>query len=141
MLAAGAGEAMDGLAVHAYGWRQPPDAPADPGVIDLARVELLHDALVEAGYGDMPVYVTEGGWNDHPRWTKAVRPTQRAAYTVRAYEKALADWPWCQVFAVWAFRFPKPAYSFSDYFTIVTTDLMPKPIYLAVQRYARGEGP
>ena len=25
--------------------------------------------------------ITEGGWNDHPRWTRAVRPGQRIANT------------------------------------------------------------
>jgi beta-xylosidase len=141
MLAAGAGSAMDGLAVHAYGWRQPPDAPASPETVSLARVELLHDLLVQSGYADMPVYVTEAGWNDHPRWTKAVQPGQRAAYSVRAFQKALDEWPWCKVFAIWAFRFPRPANTFNDYFALVTTDFTPKPVYYSIQRYAHGEAP
>jgi hypothetical protein len=140
MLAAGAGEVMDGLAVHAYGWRMPPDAPADPATVSFSRTELLHDLLVEAGYDDMPVYLTEGGWNDHPRWTKAVQPSQRAAFTIRAYEKVLEEWPWCEAAVLWAFRYPRPANTYQDYFTFVTTDFTPKPIYYAVQRYARGEG-
>jgi polysaccharide biosynthesis protein PslG len=141
MLAAGAGEVMDGLAVHAYGWRLPPDAPADPAMVDFGRTELLHQQLVEAGYSQLPIYITEGGWNDHPRWTKAVAPSQRAAYTVRAYQKALEEWPWCQAVVLWAFRYPRPANTYQDYFTFVTTDFTPKPIYFAVQRYAKGEGP
>lgn len=141
MLAAGAGSAMDGLAVHAYGWRQPPDAPADAAVVNLARVELLHDVLVRGGYGQLPVYVTEGGWNDHPRWTKAVQPGQRAAYSVRAYQKAVDEWPWCRVFALWAFRYPRPANTYADYYTLVATDFTVKPVYLAVKRYTRGEAP
>ena len=141
MLAADAGEVMDGLAVHAYGWRLPPDAPADPATVNFSRTELLHELLVEAGYGDMPVYLTEGGWNDHPRWTKAVQPSQRAAFTIRAYEKAQDEWPWCEAAVLWAFRFPRPANTYQDYFTFVTTDFTPKPIYYAVQRYARGEEP
>lgn len=141
MLAAGAGEVMDGLAVHAYGWQQPPDAPPDPAAINLRRTELLREMLVEAGYAAMPVYLTEGGWNDHPRWTKAVSPSQRAAYTVRAYEMALAEWPWCQAAALWVFRYPRPANTYQDYWTFVSTDFTPKPVYFAVQRYAQGEGP
>ncbi len=141
MLAAGAGDVMDGLAVHAYGWQEPPDAPPDPGVVNFRRTELLRQMLVEAGYEGMPLYLTEGGWNDHPRWTKAVLPSQRAAYTVRAYEMALQDWPWCEAIVLWAFRYPRPANTYQDYFTFVTTDFTPKPIYFAVQRYARGEAP
>ncbi len=141
MLAAGAAEAMDALAVHAYGWRLPPDAPPDPATIGWRRVELLRQMLVDDGHSAMPVYVTEGGWNDHPRWTKAVQPARRAAFTVRAYQQALSDWPWCHAVAMWAFRYPKPSNTFLDYFTFVTADLTPKPIYFAVQRYAHGEGP
>jgi hypothetical protein len=141
MLAAGAGEVMDGLAVHAYGWRMPPDAPADPAKVNFRRTELLHQLLVGAGYTGMPVYITEGGWNDHPRWTKAVQPSQRAVFTVRAYQIALEEWPWCQAAILWAFRYPRPANTFQDYFSFVTTDFTPKPIYFAVQRYARGDEP
>jgi hypothetical protein len=141
MLAAGAGDGMDGLAVHAYGWQMPPDAPADPARVNLARTELLRQLLVESGHPDLPIYITEGGWNDHPRWTKAVLPGQRAAYTVRAYQKAAEEWPWCRVIALWAFRYPRPANSYLDYFTFVTPDFTPKPTYTAVQQYARGESP
>jgi hypothetical protein len=141
MLEADAGEVMDGLAVHAYGWRLPPDAPADPALVNWNRTELLHQLLVEAGYGDMPVFITEGGWNDHPRWTKAVGPSQRAAHTLRAYQKAAEDWPWVKAVVLWAFRYPRPANTYQDYFTFVTTDFTPKPIFFAVQRYARGQEP
>jgi len=141
MLEAGAGEVMDGLAVHAYGWQLPPDAGSDPAVVNFRRTELLHDLLVEAGYPHLPIFVTEGGWNDHPRWTKAVRPALRAAYTTRAYELALREWPWCEATVLWAFRFPRPTNTYQDYFTFVTTDFTPKPIYFAVQEYARGGGP
>ncbi|MGQ9598642.1 MAG: beta-galactosidase [Anaerolineae bacterium] len=141
MLAAGAGEVMDGLAAHAYGWQFPPDAPADPKIVNFARTELLRQLLVEAGCPSLPIYVTEGGWNDHPRWTKAVRPAQRAAFSIRAYQKAAEEWPWCQAVVLWAFRYPRPANTYQDYFTFVTTDFIPKPIYFAVQRYARGEEP
>jgi GH35 family endo-1,4-beta-xylanase len=141
MLDAGAGEVMDALAVHAYGWQAHPDAPADPSAVNYSRTELLRAALVEAGYADMPVFITEGGWNDHPRWTKAVQPSQRAAYSVRAYEKAREEWPWCEAVVLWAFRYPRPTNTFQDYFTFVTTDFTPKPIYYSVQRYAAGERP
>jgi hypothetical protein len=141
MLDAGAGTVMDGLAVHAYGWRMPPDQPANPNTVNLRRTELLHQLLQEAGHGDLPIYITEGGWNDHPRWTKAVQPSQRAAYTLRAYQIALEEWPWCQAMVMWAFRYPRPANTYQDYFTFVTTDFTPKPIYFAVQQYAQGEEP
>jgi hypothetical protein len=138
MLAAGAGEAMDGLAVHAYGWVFPADDPPDPAVINFRRTELVHQLLVDHGYADLPLYITEGGWNDHPRWTRAVKPAQRIENTLRAYE-LVKGWPWAKMMAVWAFRYPWPARTYLDYFTFVTPEFDPKPIYLEVQRYARGE--
>jgi len=141
MLGASAGEVMDGLAVHAYGWQMPADASANSATVNWNRTELLHQLLVDFDHGDLPIYITEGGWNDHPRWTKAVQPSRRAAFTLYAYQKVVEDWPWCQAVVLWAFRFPRPANTYQDYFTFVTTDFMPKPIYFVVQRYARGEGP
>jgi hypothetical protein len=82
--------------------------------------------------------ITEGGWNDHPRWTKAVRPAQRAEYTIQAYEIARREWPWLEVVCMWAFRYPRPAATYQDYYTFVGVDFQPKPIYLAVQQYASG---
>ncbi len=141
MLGAGAGEAMDGLAVHAYGWKLPPEAAANRAVVNVARTELLRGLLVEFGYEDMPIYITEGGWNDHPRWTKAVQPSHRAKYTLDAYQKVLEEWPWVEVAALWAFRYPRPTNTYQDYFTFVTADFTPKPIYYAVRRYAQGQNP
>ncbi len=138
MLDAGAGDAMDGLAVHAYGWVYPPDDPPAPDVVNFRRTELVHQLLQENGYGDMPIHITEGGWNDHPRWTRAVKPGQRIEYTIQAYQMA-QEWPWLESISLWAFRYPWPAKTYLDYFTFVTPDFIPKPIYEEVQRYAHGE--
>jgi len=134
----GAAPYFDILAAHAYGWHFPPDAPASPNAINFSRVELLHKVMVENG-DDKPIIITEGGWNDHPRWSKAVRPVQKATYTVRAYQKALREWPWCKAVVFWAFRFPRPTHTYQDYFTWVNVDFTPKLTYLAVQAYAHGE--
>jgi hypothetical protein len=138
MYDAGARDAFDILALHAYGWSFPPDEPAAPDAINFARVELARAVMVRNGDEDKPAIITEGGWNDHPRWTKAVRPAQRIAYTVRAYEKAASEWPWCRAVALWAFRYPWATRTYQDYFTFVAADFIPKPIYAEVQRYARG---
>lgn len=138
MLAAGAGKAMDGLAVHAYGWVFPVDDPPDPTTINFRRTELVHQLLIDHGYADLPIYITEGGWNDHPRWTRAVKPAQRIENTLQAYE-LVKSWPWTKMMAIWAFRYPWPARTYLDYFTFVTPEFEPKPIYLEVQRYSRGE--
>jgi len=139
MYDAGAADVFDVLAAHAYGWRFPVDDPPAADKVNFRRVELLRQVMVRNGDGRKPIMVTEGGWNDHPRWTKGVRPYQRIVYTIGAYELAARDWDWCLAVAPYAFRFPRPARSYQDYFTFVTPEFKPKPIYREVQRYARGE--
>ena len=63
--------------------------------------------MVRNGDAAKQVMITEGGWNDHPRWTKAVRPAQRVAYTIRAYEIVQGEWPWVDALCMWAFRYPQ----------------------------------
>jgi hypothetical protein len=139
MYEAGAAPYFDLLAVHAYGWRFPPDEPPAPDVISFSRTELLRQIMVAHGDEDKGVMITEGGWNDHPRWTKAVRPGQRVAYTMQAYDLAWREWEWCEAVALWVFRYPRPQPGYPDYFTFVTVDFTLKPVYIEVQRYARGQ--
>ncbi|MCX6041274.1 MAG: beta-galactosidase [Caldilinea sp.] len=141
MYDAGAGAYFDILAIHAYGWHFDPDSPADPEVVNFRRTELLRALMVENGDSQKTAMITEGGWNDHPRWTRAVRPAQRILYTLRAYDIAQAEWPWLEAVCLWALRFPWDQNSYQDYFTFVRTDFEPKPIYWEVQRYTRGELP
>ncbi|MEA3334612.1 MAG: hypothetical protein U9R25_01790 [Chloroflexota bacterium] len=135
---AGAAAYFDGLAIHAYGAKFPPDEPARADGINFARAELQREVMVRNGDGHKPALITEGGWNDHPRWTRAVRPGQRIDFTLRAYEKVLAEWDWSLAFAPWVFRFPAPLRTYQDYFTFVTSDFQPKAIYLEAQQYADG---
>jgi len=139
MYRAGAKDYFDILAVHSYGWTFPPDDPPAPDKVNFRRVELLRRIMEENGDAHKPIIITEGGWNDHPRWSKAVRPAQRVEYTIRAYEIALKEWEWCQALCLWAFRYPWATHTYQDYFTFVAVDFTPKPIYFEVQRYARGE--
>jgi hypothetical protein len=138
MYDAGAAPYFDALAAHAYGWTFPADAPADPGAVNFNRTELLREIMVRNGDEAKPVYITEAGWNDHPRWTKAVRPAQRVRYTVDAFRQAAA-WPWAETLCLWAFRYPRPTGAYQDYYTLAGPDFQPKPIYDALQRYANGE--
>jgi len=136
MYDAGAKDYFDMMAIHAYGWTFPPDDPPAVDKVNFARAELIYQVMVRNGDGHKKCIITEGGWNDHPRWTKAVRPGQRIEYTIRAYEKALEEWDWCEAVALWAFRLPRATHTYKDYFTFVDVDFFPKPIYLEVQRYA-----
>ncbi len=138
MYDAGAAPYFDALAVHAYGLTFPADDPPDPDIVNFRRVELLRAMMVANGDGHKPIHITEAGWNDHPRWTRAVRPAQRIRYTIQAYQMALG-WDWLTSVSMWAFRYPAPEKSYRDYFTFVTPDFQPKPIYLEVKKALRGD--
>jgi len=135
--AAGAQGAFDGLAIHAYGWTLSADDTPAPDRLNLRRAELLQQVLQENGDGSLPCFITETGWNDYPRYAQAVPPGLRIDYTIAAYEKALHEWPWCEMMAVWAFRYPRPARNFQDGFTFVTPGFTTKLVYDEVQSYAR----
>jgi len=133
----GAGQWFDALSVHAYGWAYPPEEPPAYDVINFRRVELVREIMVRNGDQSKKVYITEAGWNDHPRWTRAVRAGQRITYTINAYTYAEANWPWVETVAMWAFRFPSPQRSYADYYSFVTPEFTTRPIYRAVQEYTR----
>ncbi|MBI3537011.1 MAG: beta-galactosidase [Chloroflexi bacterium] len=138
MYDAGARDYFDALAVHAYGWQESADAPPAPQRVNFRRTELVRARMIQNGDGAKKIFITEGGWNDHPRWTKAVSPAKRIEYTVRAFEIA-RQWEWLDAIVLWAFRYPFPAQTYQDYFTFVTPEFDAKPIYFEVQKYARGE--
>lgn len=138
MYLAGAAPYFDALAAHVYGFDQPPQAEPAADTLNFRRIELLREVMLHHDDGDKPVYVTEGGWNDHPRWVYGVRPGQRIAYTLDAYAYIGENYPWMQALCLWAFRYPAPSNSYPDYFTFLSAEFDPKPIYTALQAYGRG---
>ncbi len=138
MYAAGAKGYFDVLAVHAYGWKAPADQEPSDDQINFRRTRLLRDIMEKKGDVDRHVMITEGGWNDHPRWTKAVTPPERIANTLSAYEWCEKT-TWIDACALWAFRYPAPTYTFNDYWTFVTPEFDAKPIYFEVQKYTQGK--
>lgn len=138
MLEAGAADYFDALAVHTYGFRSPPDDPPAAERLNFRRAELLYELLERYGAADKPIYITESGWNDHPRWTNAVRPAVRIANTLQALEIA-ESWDWTRTLCIWVLRYPAPTFSYPDYFTLIGVDFQRKPIYTAIQAYAQGK--
>lgn len=135
----GGGAYFDAMSIHAYGLKFPPDDPPAPDVLNFRRVELIHQMMIDHGDGQKSVYITESGWNDHPRWTKAVRPGQRIAYTIDAFKYAEANWPWVKRLCVWTLRYPAATNSYPDYYTLITPEFTLKPIYDSIRAWARGE--
>ena len=129
MYEAGAARYFDGLAVHVYGLTFPPQAEPGDQILNYRRVELQREVMLANGDGETQMYITETGWNDHPRWTRAVRPGQRIAYTNEAVRYAEENWPYVRLVGIWAFRYPAPTKSYMDYYTLVTPEFVTKPIY------------
>ena len=136
---AGAAPYFDALAVHTYGFTTAPDDPPAPDKLNFRRAELLREIMVENGDAGKPVYVTETGWNDSPRWAYGVLPSQRASWTVRALQIAAEEWPWSETLCLWVLRYPVPSYSYPDDFALLTTGFQRKPVFDAVRAYTQGE--
>ncbi len=126
---------FDVLSAHAYGLGFAPETPPDPALINFRRVELLREIMDAHGDAAKPIYVTEAGWNDHPRWTWAVKPGQRIQYTLDAYTWTAEQWPWCPVVAMWMLRTPAKMRNYQDYYAYVTPDFQKRLIYTAIQTY------
>ena len=138
MYEAGASAYFDALAVHTYGFTRPPEDDPDPDTINFRRVELLRAIMERYGDGEKPLIITESGWNDDPRWTNAVRPGQRIVYTLEALEM-VENWPWAEQLCIWNFRQPLDLHNRRDaYYALVSSEFYLKPIYTAIQAYARG---
>jgi hypothetical protein len=135
LYAAGAAPWFDAWAVHNYGAQQPHDAPPAPEEVNFRRVELIRDLLTYLGDRHKPIFITEGGWNDHPRWSAAVRPAQRVRWTIGAYQMAL-EWTWLEAMCLWQFSTPWQARTYQDNWNFVAADGTPKAIYWAVRDYA-----
>ncbi len=132
---AGAAPYFDAVAAHSYGLTSPASDAPDRLKLNFARVQELYNIMAKRGDGAKSVYLTEGGWNDSPRWLYAVKPAQRVLYTVDAYRQA-EQWPWLRAVCMWSSRYPRAAYTYFDNYTFLTPDFVPKAVYLEVQRFA-----
>jgi hypothetical protein len=135
MYDAGFADYYDILSVHAYGLGYPPDEPPAPDLLNFRRTELVREIMEKNGDGAKPIMITESGWNDSPRWTRAVKPAVRIDYTIGAYAWAEQHWPYVETVCTWAFRFPAPLYTYGDYYSFVTPDFTLRPIYDVVKAW------
>lgn len=131
-----AGPFFDMWAVHAYGGQEPPESPPAPEKVNFRRIELVRVLMDRFGDAAKPIIVTEGGYNDHPRWQAAVRPAERIRWTIATYEQARA-YPWLTAVVMWQFSAPYATRSYPDAWNFVASDGTPRAIYDAVREYAR----
>ncbi len=124
----------DAWALHSYGQTYPPEDAPLLDRINFRRTELLRQIMVDHGDADVPVFITESGWNDDSRWANGVSPAQRIAYTLDAWKYAKAHWPYVHCVAVWVFKLPAPAHNYRDHFTFVDPSLQALPIYEEIKQ-------
>ena len=149
MYDAGAAAYFDVMSVQAYGLRHgPDDRRLDLGDVNFSRPILVRELMVRNGDAAKAVWASEVGWNSQPESVGApptfgrVSEELQAKYTVRALERARAEWPWMGVMNLWFFRRPhqdewdQPFF----YFRLVDPDFTPRPVWWAVREYAHRQG-
>ena len=80
--------------------------------------------MIRYGDGDTPIYITETGYNDHPRWSLAVSPAERIRYSADSIRYAISNWPYVDVIVLWKLRTPYPDNSYRDYYALVHRNLL-----------------
>ncbi len=148
--------AVDVVGVHPGGEGNPPDAlwPDRPGPgpgwvtsreFYFRRVEDARAAMVNAGLGDMQIWITEFGWatrNNTPGYGYGNRISQQkqADWIVRAFQIGRNDYaPWVGAMFLWQLNFAVPwKYNGNELheqasFGVLNGDWSPRPAYLAIQ--------
>jgi polysaccharide biosynthesis protein PslG len=139
LFSSGAAGYFDGWAVHAYGAREAPSAEPAANRVNFRRIELVRRLLDQLGGAHLPMIISEGGYNDHPRWSGAVTSAQRVRWTVGIYAWA-QRYDWLEAVALWQFSTPFSTRSYPDNWNFVAPDGTPLAVYEAVRRYSRTEG-
>ncbi|OQA44225.1 MAG: hypothetical protein BWY52_01676 [Chloroflexi bacterium ADurb.Bin325] len=145
MYDAGAAPYFDIMAMQAYGlWSGPTDRRMHPRVMNFGRPQFVRDLMVANGDAAKPIWISEMGWNAVPddvpdkRFGQA-SPDQQARFTVAAYERALAEWPWVGVINTWYFKRATDEWAQQArpeaYFRLADPDFTLQPVYASLQRY------
>lgn len=142
MYQAGVKDNFDILSSNAFGFADPPTAPADPDRLNFQRVTLQRAIMEKYGDGNKPIWFNEYGWNAAPSdfpddeltWKRVEEP-QQAQYTVDGIRYARENWPWAGVFNNWYFRQvgDKAPDRADYYFRMVDVDFTPRTVYQAVK--------
>ncbi len=92
----GANQFFDAASGKPYGfYTGPDDRAADPALLNFSRFTLLRQVMERNGDAHKLLWASHFGWNTHPDsiWGLAT-PEQQRDYTLAAYARAHAEWPW-----------------------------------------------
>ncbi len=102
---AGGGAYFDALAVHPYGFGQPPQQAPAADRLNFRRIELLAASMVANGDEAKPLWITEMGWRtrapDPAEQWQVVTPQQQADFTLAAIDWARQRYPWLAGIGLW----------------------------------------
>jgi hypothetical protein len=138
---AGVKGSFDVLALQAYGLRGGPDDPRTGAEdVTFSRPTLVRQVMQRNGDAAVPVWATEMGWNVNPptfavqQFGRVTSPLQ-ARYTVRAFDRARAQWPWLKVGFVWFWKRPDETNRDQDWywFRVADPDFSLQPVYFALR--------
>jgi polysaccharide biosynthesis protein PslG len=147
---------VDAIGVHPGGASNPPDTmwPDKPGPgpnfvtsreFYFRRVEDVRAAMVEAGLGDMKVWITEFGWatrNNTPGYEfgNKISYEKQAEWIARAFQMGRNDYaPWVGAMFLWQLNFAVPwKYNGNELheqasYGVLNGDWSPRPSYFAIQ--------
>lgn len=157
----GAKGTFDVLAVQAYGLGEPPDdRRLDAGRFNVSRPIMVREIMERYDDAHTPIWVTEFGYNSLPQvwdgkpsiWGENVDEATQAQYLVGGLQRMTTEWPWLGMVFIWGFRWVEPPGLFGKnpanptgpkepepYFAVVNYDFTPRPAWLAIREYARGQ--
>lgn len=135
--AVGMADCVDVLAVHAYGFGLSPDAPDEVhNNLNLGRIAQMYEITRAAGV-NIPIWITELGYTVTDGNQPAVSQVQQAAYLLAAQARAVAEWPWVEMFTVWNLVYGRSPNDEMGGYSLVNSDLSPRPAFYAWQQVRR----
>jgi hypothetical protein len=147
----------DVIGTHPGGQNNPPDSrrAGDPGndpgwdnsgEFYFRRIEEVRQVMLETGYGDRQIWLTEFGWatqNNTPGYEYGADNTldEQAQYIVRAFQIGRREWaPWMGGMFLWNLNFSVPWAQLEGNplheqasFSVINGDWSPRPAWYAVQ--------
>jgi hypothetical protein len=146
----------DVIGVHAGGHLNPPDTmwPDNPGPgpgwqdsreFYFRRVEDIYQVMVESGWADRKVWITEFGWataNNTPgyEYGNQISFEQQAEWIVRAFQIGRYEYEWVSAMFLWNLNFSIPWTNLEGNplheqasFSVLNPDWSPRPAWHAIQ--------
>ena len=105
MLASGAGDCFDVLAVHTYSYLEPPNAQHQTDGLNLARIEDLRAIVENHQLEEKPFWITELGFTVEDVVHQPVTLEQQSDYLIGSLDRIEQDWPFVSLTTIWNLQY------------------------------------